>query len=85
VKLWRIVDQDGKVYHSNRFQGYYEYENAARRALRQLPKTRYGGYDYDRKVAKPRIPMTYTLQEADVTWTSSTSSTSSPTSPSSST
>jgi len=84
VKLWRIVDQHGRVYRSNQFRGYYEDKVSAERAMKRLPKTQYGGYDYDRKRPKPPVQMTYTLQEADVTWTSLTSSTSSPTSASSS-
>ncbi len=74
--LYRIVDQNGHVYKSNRFRGFYESKASAERAMKRLPKSRYGGYDYERRQAKPAIPMTYTLQEAEVTWTSSIGSTS---------
>lgn len=79
-KLYRIVDQDGRVYRSNQFRGFYESKESAERAKLRLPKRRYGGYDYVTRTAKPPIPMTYSLQEADVTWVPSTGSTSSPTS-----
>lgn len=81
VKIYRIVSEQGKVYESNAFKGFYDTPERARRAIRFITKgyTRYkrkeGGayYELERDaqgnlVVEEKIVYNWRVQEAEVTW-----------------
>jgi hypothetical protein len=67
VKLFRIVDQHGRTYYSNRFKGYYPDADTAKNALVHLPKRVYVGWSEVTK--RPMYEdADYTVQVSEITW-----------------